>query len=306
MKENNKAIALAIAAVLSWSTVATAFKVALTYLTHFEMLLVASITSLLIFAVVLTVQRRWHEVRALSTRMWGYFALLGLLNPVAYYLVLFKSYDLLPAQIAQPVNYIWPVLLVVLLAVFTKQPIPAKKYIGMLISLGGLIIISAGGKQISGAGIPPVGLALGVMSALLWATYWMVNNRNKEKTDATVACFMSFLFGSVYLVLGALVVGADLNTLPGILSGMYVGAFEMGIPFICFGLAIRKTTNPALINQLCYLSPFLSLFFVSTILGESIVPTTYIGLALIVAGIVFNEYCVKPKGSSLRRTKSMR
>lgn len=295
MKENNKAVALAMAAVLSWSTVATAFKVALTYLTHFEMLLVASVTSLVIFALVLTAQRRWHEVAALPARMWGYFALLGLLNPVAYYLVLFKSYDLLPAQIAQPVNYIWPVLLVVLLALFTRQPIPTKKYVGMLVSLGGLIVISAGGKHIPGSSVPPAGLALGVTSALLWATYWMVNNRNKDKADATVACFMSFLFGSAYLVFGAFVVGVDLHTLPGILSGMYVGAFEMGIPFICFGLAIRKTTNPALINQLCYLSPFLSLFFVSTILGEPIVPSTYIGLVLIVAGIVFNEYAVKTK-----------
>ena len=58
MKENNKAIALAMAAVLSWSTVATAFKIALTHLTHFEMLLVASITSLIIFTIVLTIQRK--------------------------------------------------------------------------------------------------------------------------------------------------------------------------------------------------------------------------------------------------------
>ena len=293
MKENNKSILLALVAVLSWSTVATAFKVALMHLTHFEMLLVASVTSLLIFAAVLTLQRRWREVLTLPRGMWGYFALLGLLNPVAYYLVLFKAYDLLPAQIAQPVNYIWPVLLVVLLAIFTGQRISPRKYIGMLVSLGGLIVISLGGKQISSAGIPPMGLALGVMSAFLWAAYWMVNNRYKGRADATVACFMSFLFGSIYLGLGALVVGVDLCTVPGILSGMYVGAFEMGIPFICFGLAIRKTTNPALVNQLCYLSPFLSLFFVSTILGEPIVVTTYIGLALIVAGIVFNEYMGK-------------
>jgi drug/metabolite transporter (DMT)-like permease len=133
------------------------------------------------------------------------------------------------------------------------------------------------------------------MSAVLWASYWMVNNKNSHKADATVACFMSFLFGSIYLIIGALCVGVNLNTVPGILSGMYVGAFEMGIPFVCFGLAMRTTTNPALINQLCYLSPFLSLFFVSTILGEQIVFTTYIGLSLIVAGIVFNEYFVKSK-----------
>ena len=58
MKKNTQAILLALAAVLSWSTVATAFKVALTYLTHFEMLLIASITSLFIFAIVLTFQRK--------------------------------------------------------------------------------------------------------------------------------------------------------------------------------------------------------------------------------------------------------
>ncbi len=295
MNTNNKSILLALAAVLSWSTVATAFKVALTYLTHFEMLLVASVTSLVIFAIVLTVQQRWSAVMSLPRKTWEYFALLGLLNPVAYYLVLFKSYDLLPAQIAQPVNYFWPIFLLVLLAVFAKQRIPGKKYIGMFISLGGLILISSGGGQMGNLVISPFGLLLGLMSAVLWATYWMVNNKNSHKTDATIACFMSFLFGSIYLIIGALCVGVNLNTVPGILSGMYVGAFEMGIPFICFGLAMRTTTNPALINQLCYLSPFLSLFFVSTILGEQIVFTTYIGLSLIVAGIVFNEYFVKKK-----------
>ena len=293
MNNNNKSILLALAAVFSWSTVATAFKVALTYLTHFEMLLVASVTSLAIFATVLTVQRRWGVVMALPRKTWRYFALLGLLNPVAYYLVLFKSYDLLPAQIAQPVNYFWPIFLLVLLALFAKQRIPVKKYIGMFISLGGLILISLGGGQIGNLEISPLGLFLGLMSALLWASYWMVNNKNSHKADATVACFMSFLFGSIYLIIGALCVGVNLNTVPGILSGMYVGAFEMGIPFVCFGLAMRTTTNPALINQLCYLSPFLSLFFVSAILGEQIVFTTYIGLFLIVAGIVFNEYFAK-------------
>lgn len=295
MTTNNKSILLASAAVLSWSTVATAFKVALSYLTHFEMLLVASVTSLAIFAIMLTIQRRWSAIKALPARTWGYFALLGLLNPVAYYLVLFKAYDLLPAQIAQPVNYFWPIFLLVLLALFAKQRIPAKKYIGMFISLGGLVLISAGGGQADHLKISPFGLALGLMSAVLWASYWMINNRNSHKADATIACFMSFLFGSIYLIIGSLFVGVNLNTLPGILSGMYVGAFEMGIPFICFGLAMRITTNPALINQLCYLSPFLSLFFVSTILGEEIVFTTYIGLSLIVAGIVFNEYFVKKK-----------
>ncbi|MBQ6879475.1 MAG: DMT family transporter [Bacteroidales bacterium] len=295
MKENRKAILFACIAVLSWSTVATAFKKSLQYLSHFELVLVACVTSLIIFTLLMTFQKKWHLLKDLKAKEWGYFALLGLLNPVAYYLVLFKSYDLLPAQVAQPINYAWPIVLVVLLAVFTRQPIPPKKYIGMAVSLGGVALISLGGGQALGASLPISGLLLAASSAVLWASYWVVNNKNKERFDASLAFFMTFLFGSIYMTAGALFKGVDLNTVPGLLWGSYVGAFEMGIPFIFFGLAMRKTDNPALINQLTYLSPFMSLFFIAMILGEKIVPTTFIGLALIVIGIVFNEYFVKTK-----------
>lgn len=295
MKDSKKAILYACLAVLSWSTVATAFKKSLEHLTHFELVLVACLTSLVIFTVLMTVQKKWHLLKSLTGKEWGYFALLGLLNPVAYYLVLFKSYDLLPAQVAQPINYAWPIVLVVLLAIFTRQPIPAKKYIGMAISLGGVALISLGGGQALGSKLPVSGLLLAALSALLWASYWVVNNKNKERFDASLAFFMTFFFGSIYMTIGALFTGVDLNTVPGLLWGSYVGAFEMGIPFIFFGLAMRKTDNPALINQLTYLSPFMSLFFIAMILGEKIVPTTFIGLALIVFGIVFNEYFVKKK-----------
>lgn len=295
MKENRKAILFACIAVLSWSTVATAFKKSLLHLTHFELVLVACVTSLVIFTILMTIQKKWHLLKTLKPKEWGYFALLGLLNPVAYYLVLFKSYDLLPAQVAQPINYAWPIVLVVLLAIFTRQPIAPKKYIGMAISLAGVATISLGGGQALGAALPISGLLLAALSAFLWASYWVVNNKNKEKFDASLAFFMTFLFGSIYMTIGALVKGVELNTVPGLLWGAYVGAFEMGIPFIFFGLAMRKTDNPALVNQLTYLSPFMSLFFISMILGEKIVPTTFVGLALIVIGIVFNEYFVKSK-----------
>lgn len=297
MKQTNKAILYACIAVLSWSTVATAFKKSLEHISHFELVLVSCVTSLLIFAILMTIQKKWSLLKGLTGKEWGYFALLGLLNPVAYYLVLFKSYDLLPAQVAQPINYAWPIVLVVLLAFVTKQRIPGKKYIGMAISLAGVATISLGGGLAMENGLSVSGLLLAALSAFLWALYWVVNNKNKERFDASLAFFMTFLFGSIYMTIGSFFVGVDLNTVPGLLWGSYVGAFEMGIPFIFFGMAMRKTDNPALINQLTYLSPFMSLFLISIVLGEKIVPTTMIGLALIVFGIVFNEYFVKSKAS---------
>lgn len=294
MQENNKSILYASIAVLSWSTVASMFKTALSYYSHYEMLLVASITALFVFAIALTIKKSWHTIGSLRIKDWIWFAFVGMINPLAYYLVLFKAYDLLPAQIAQPINYFWPILLLILLAVFMHKPIARFKYIGMAFSLGGVTLISLGSGSLNGMSLPPAGLGLAFLSAFLWAFYWILNSKNK-RTDENAALFLSFLFGTIYLLLGTCFAPVDLNSVNGFLSSVYVGLFEMGIPFIFFGLAIRKTNNPALINQMCYLSPFISLFLIHIFLGEQIYPTTYCGLILIVFGIAFNEWLARRK-----------
>ncbi|MCU6167712.1 DMT family transporter, partial [Enterobacter roggenkampii] len=120
----------------------------------------------------MTILKKWTDLKTLPARQWGWFALVGLLNPVAYYLVLFKSYALLPAQVAQPINYAWPIVLLVLLAIIARQPIPKMKYIGMALSLGGVALISLGSGGISGQSLPITGLLLAFLSAFLWASYW--------------------------------------------------------------------------------------------------------------------------------------
>lgn len=285
---------LASIAVLSWSTVATAFKVALQTMSTFEMLFVANATALIIFTTWMLVTGSWHELRLLTPSIWTRFAVLGLIAPVVYYLMLFKAYDLLPAQIAQPINYIWPILLAILIAFVERQPIPKKKYLGMLVSLGGVVVISLGGSAIDGE-ISITGIILAIVSAMLWGLYWMMNDTLKDKVSEIPALFLTFLFGMIYLFIGNFFQPIGKLAPESMMAGMYIGAFEMGIPFICFGMAIRETKNPALINQMCYLAPFLSLFIISIVIEEPIVPTTYIGLALIIGGIIYNQYVAERK-----------
>lgn len=289
MKRSARSVVLGGIAVLSWSTVATAFKVALREMTVFEMLFVACASALLIFTVWMTITNSWKELRSLTPALWMRFALLGLVAPVAYYLVLFTAYDYLPAQIAQPINYLWPIVLAVLLAIFAHKPIPKAKYLGMAVSLLGVVLISVGGNGIEGS-VSALGICLAAGSAFLWALYWIINDGLKDKVSEGASLFLTFLFGMVYLGIGTIFYPLPHFEMAALLSGAYIGAFEMGVPFICFGLAIRHTDNPALINQMCYLSPFLSLFFISMVLGEPIMSTTYVGLVLIVGGLVYNQY----------------
>ncbi len=239
-------------------------------------------------------QAKHKLLRKLKTKEWTSFALIGLLNPTAYYLVLFKSYSLLPAQIAQPINYFWPILLVILLAIVLKERIPSYKYIGMLVSFVGVVLISFGAESFSGVKLSKMGVFLAFLSAFLWASFWIINRRNKN-IDNIIALFLSFLFGSAYLLVASLFIPLSTLSIKALLSSVYVGAFEMAIPFIFFGMALRKTNNPALINQLCYLSPFISLFIIHMVLGETIYPSTYIGLFLIIVGILLNEWLKKMK-----------
>lgn len=279
---------LAGVAVLSWSTVATAFKIALRSLSVFDMLLVSTVTAMLIFAFMLTAERKWGMLKGLHRNAICGAMGLGVLNPVIYYLVLFRAYDMLPAQVAQPVNYAWPIVLLILLAVFNHEPIPGRKYIGMAVSVAGVACISLGGGGIEG-GVSAAGVLMALLSAVLWATYWMLNNRISKDIDTTVSLFLGFFAGSVVLLIGGLFVGIDVDSMDGLLSGIYIGCFEMGIPFLTFGMALKLTDNPALVNQMCYLSPFLSLFLIAMVLGETIAPATYVGLLLIVGGLVFNS-----------------
>lgn len=298
MKDNNKAILYVSITVLSWATVASAFKLALSSLTYYELLLIASFTALIAFAIILTFRKRWFLLRSVNRGQWRMFAIAGMLNPTMYYLVLFKSYELLPAQIAQPINYMWPVVLSVMLAIFARQRIPAVKFAGMAISLAGVAVISVGPGQLTGVGLSVLGLTLGIGSAFVWATYWLINRMNAE-TDQIMSLFLNFLFGTIYLLMIAPFMKIEISSLQGVLAAVYSGLFEMTIPFIFFGIALKKTDNPALINHLCYLSPFLSLFIIHLILGESIYSTTYTGLALIVGGLLFNEYIGKRMGKKI-------
>ena len=99
MKDTNKALLFVAITVFSWSTVATAFKIALRDFSHYELLLVATSTALIVFAAVITLQSNWHLVAGITKKQWLSYALTGFLNPFFYYLVLFKSYDWLSLSI---------------------------------------------------------------------------------------------------------------------------------------------------------------------------------------------------------------
>ena len=65
---------------------------------------------------------------------------------------------------------------------------------------------------------------------------------------------------------------------------VYLGFFELSLPFLCWREALRLTERVALMATLPLSTPFLALVWIHLVLGEPILATTVAGLALIVAG----------------------
>ncbi len=286
-KNPRRALVFGLLAVLAWSTVATAFKLALRHLDQFQLLFLATVFSLLCLGGVLLAQGKLGQLRRLSRDQVLLNCGLGLLNPFIYYLVLFKAYDLLPAQVAQPINFTWALTLSWLSVPILGHRLGWRDAVAGLVCYAGVVIISTRGSLSGWEGSDPLGVALALGSTIIWALYWLGNTRSTA--DPVAGLTVGFAFALPF-VTGATALFSDFNfNGPGWLGGLYVGAFEMGFTFVLWLTALRLTDNTSRIANLIFLAPFVSLLFINFVLGETVVPATFVGLVLIVGGLLFQN-----------------
>jgi len=291
MKPERRALIFALLAVLLWSTVATAFKLALETLSPRWLLALASVTSWLFLTAYLVQQRRFCQALSAIKDSPLLFLRQGMINPLFYYLVLFQAYALLPAQQAQAINYTWALTLSVLAVPLLGQRLFGRDIIALALAYIGVLVIATEGQLLALNFTSVSGVLLALFSTLLWALYWIWNTATKQAPEVGLWC--GFAWATPLTVLVALLwdgpqwlFSASSSSL---MSALYVGLFEMGVTFLLWQKAMQETDRAAAIGSLIFLSPFLSLIFISQILGEAIHAATFVGLVLIIAGLLVQK-----------------
>ncbi|MGO1585792.1 DMT family transporter [Mesonia sp.] len=305
MKDQHKAYLYAGISVLLWSTVASAMKLSLVYLDFLQLLFLSVSVSLVVLFIVIVAQGKLKNVFKLPAKAYLRSAVFGLVNPFLYYIVLFKAYDLLPAQEAQPLNYTWPIMMTLLSIPILGQKINIQNFVAILISFIGVITISTGGDLLGFSFSNPYGALLGIASAVIWALFWIYNI--KDKRDEISKLFLNFLFGIVYISI-ALAIFSDFPAFSTqhYLGAAYVGLFEMGVTFIIWSMALKKSTHTAKVSRLIYLVPFLSLIVIYFTVGEEILTSTLIGLGLIIGGLIFDNINFVRLMEKVKRKKKLK
>ncbi|MCD6223014.1 MAG: DMT family transporter [Thermoplasmata archaeon] len=268
----------ALIAVMLWATVASAFKFSLRYLSPIQLLFLSSLFSILCLLFIIAMQGKLKLI-SFDAKNIKASLLMGFLNPFLYYIVLFNAYAMLPAQLAQPLNYTWPLMLVIFSSIILHHKLSMRSFIALLISFSGVVIISFKDSFHFHLNL---GIFLAISSSIIWALFWILNL--KDKRDASTKLFMNFLFGIIFILPFAFL--EPHFNVAGIAGALYVGLFEMSVTFFIWLKALEKSKNFAKTSNFIYLTPFISLIFIHFIVGERMYVSTMVGLTLIVLGII--------------------
>ncbi|MCX7954899.1 MAG: DMT family transporter [Bacteroidales bacterium] len=286
------ATAYALLAVFCWSTIATVFKMALSSTSIVIVLFISTITSFLLYFIVVLKKNNFSLKVFLKIKLNELIksAYLGLLNPVCYYLVLFNAYSILPAHIAQPLNYTWPFVLTVFSSFILKEKFNVNSIISILICIIGITFLSLSAQKYNSENCW-YGVILATSSSIVWALYWILNK--KDGREVINKLFLNFFFASIYTTL--IIISTEPHfykslTIKAFFLSVYIGLFEMGVTFILWLKALELSTRSDKISIYIYLSPVISLIFINFILKETFNIFSLLGIVLIFAGILKLNY----------------
>ena len=289
MKQGKQAYIYAALSVLLWGTIPTAFKIALSELSIVTMLGITTLVSTAVLFVIMVMTGKLCLLKETKRSELLWSALFGLINPVGYYMILLTAYNRLPGQVAQPINMIWPIILVFFSIPLLGQRIPGRSFIALAVSLIGVYIIASQGAPLSPGRSDTLGVTLALVSGVLWALYFVLNVRDKR--DESVKLFTSFLFGSLYMLILMAAGGSFTSqvSLKGLAASVYCGFFEMGITFWLWLKALQLSETTDKVSNLVYFAPFISLILLHFIIDEPVYYTTLLGLLLIIGSVLYQS-----------------
>lgn len=262
---------LALASILMWSTVAW-LSLALRHVPPFLLVGLA-----LLFGALVGLAR-WRDWRAATPRLLA----LGVYGLFGFHFFLFTALRLAPPIEANLVNYLWPLLIVVLAPLIVPGVrLGARHVVGGVLGFAGAALLASGGSfAIEARHL--AGYACAVASALIWSTYSLLTRRVAPFPTGTVGvfCLVSGLLSlTCHYALEAPVqlLVADWRWIA------VLGLFPLGLAFFTWDAAMKRG-DPRAIGTLSYLTPLLSTLWLAVSGMGKLTPMAGVAMLAIIGG----------------------
>jgi drug/metabolite transporter (DMT)-like permease len=228
---------------------------------------------------------------------------IGIGGIFGYHALLFTAFRFAPAVEVNLLQYLWPLLIVVLSPIYLPgYRLGFHHVAGSLLGLAGAALVITGGKlSLESANLPGYLLALG--AALTWSSYSLLTKRVRPFPTGAVGgfCLASGLLSLGLFGLGVAVSGDPVPALTvkdGILL-LLLGLGPMGTAFYTWDAALKRGDS-RVIGALAYLTPLLSTLNLVLWGGKRLSGISMAAMGLIVLGAIVGSLDLFRRQPSLK------
>jgi len=212
--------------------------------------------------------------------------LVGIGGIFGYHFFFFSALHHAPAVEANLVNYLWPLLIVLLTPLFFPGTKLHAHHIagGTLGFFGAALVITQGHLHFSPTYLP--GYFLAFMAAVTWSCYSLATKRLAPFPSSAVGAFClisGILSLSLFSFHGNLLPILSELTPRDMLNLTLLGIGPLGLAFFAWDAAMKRG-DPRIIGALTYLTPLFSTLILVKLGGRILTPVSAIGMITIVSG----------------------
>ena len=282
--------------ILCWSSVATVTKLLMQDLSPFQVLWLSSLFAGLFLLAVNLFTGNLVTLRQYKLRDYIIIILCNLPGTFLYYMFYYAGAARMDASHAFIINYLWPIMCVMFACIILKEKLTLQKLLAVIVSFGGVCVVSLSKGSAFTADML-TGTALCTLGAICYGIFTALNRKiHYDKglcmmvgygVTFTLTTLLSALRGELFVPSGLQALGMAWN-----------GMFTMAVAGTLWILALARG-GTGKISNLAYITPFLSLVWTAIFLKESFNPYNFLGLSMIVAGILL-QYIRFPRKAGAR------
>lgn len=277
----------AIITVLIWGTTFISTKVLLESFLPIEILFLRFVLGYVALFIINPHPFSWKGLKEEIT-----FALAGISGICLYYLLENVALTFTSASNVGVIVSTAPFFTAVLgKATGSKERITAKFYIGFLLALAGILLISLNGNEVS---INPKGDLLALLAAFIWAIYSLLSKKiGAYGYNIIQATRRIFLYGiaamlPILLLSGAALDAERFHSADNILNLLYLGLGASALCFVTWNYTVAKL-GAVKTSIYIFLVPVITLIFSTIFLSEPISAMMLSGTALVLIGSAISK-----------------
>jgi drug/metabolite transporter (DMT)-like permease len=232
-------------------------------------------------------------------------ALLGLTGTVGYHYFFFSSLYYTKVANCAIINAMNPLITGTMAAIFLKERLSLRGYIGVLIAIIGVLVLLVRGNLNILLGLQfNFGELLMLLAVFCWATYSLLVRSMLDRYSGCTLTFYSAVFGVVLLIPLVVLDGYSWNLFAmsrrSFYSLIYMGIFVSGIGHLFFNLSIREIGPTRTASSVYSLLPIFVAVLALMFFDEAITLIMILSSILIIAGL---HFALRESNSKTGQTK---